>query len=367
MNRRLVVDDGRTARELLLVGTMVVGRDPECEISHRDPRLSRRHAEFSIGEHGVLVRDLESRNGIRVNGRVVKEALLQPGDLVQIAQLSVRFVEDDAETPPVRRSGATALPSSLAVAASTEDDRTRIAASGAFSAALAHVAVAAAVPPRAARQVDDDRTRVAAPGAGSAETDPAYLAGAAARTPAYETGAAARTPAYGTGAAARTPAYGTGAAARAPAYGSGAASPDPAYGSGAASRTPAHGTGAAGRTPAHMGARGTVPDLAEVVIRDPLPTEWPSGRDADNVGTLARVPWGRRVLLQGLMLALVVFLMATVPLLIWQRQTFGVDAARSLAVLVPPLLASGAAGILVAALIARTAARAVQSARNPRR
>ena len=103
MNRRLVVDDGRTARELLLVGTMVVGRDPECEISHRDPRLSRRHAEFSIGEHGVLVRDLESRNGIRVNGRVVKEALLQPGDLVQIAQLSVRFVEEcEAEVASLR-------------------------------------------------------------------------------------------------------------------------------------------------------------------------------------------------------------------------------------------------------------------------
>ena len=310
MNRRLVVDDGRTARELLLVGTMVVGRDPECEISHRDPRLSRRHAEFSIGEHGVLVRDLESRNGIRVNGRVVKEALLQPGDLVQIAQLSVRFVEDDAETAPVRRSGATALPSSLTMAASAEDDRTHIAASGAFSAALAHVAVAAAVAPRPARQADDDRTRVAAPGAGSAEAHPAY---------------------------------------------------------GAAARTPAYGTGAAARTPAHMGSLGAVPDLAEVVIRDPLPVERPYPRDTDGVGALARVAWGRRVLMQGLMLALVVFLMATVPLLVWQRQMFGVDSARSLAVLVPPLLASGAAGILVAALIARTAARAVQSERDPRR
>jgi hypothetical protein len=109
-----------------------------------------------------------------------------------------------------------------------------------------------------------------------------------------------------------------------------------------------------------------VPDLADVVIRDPR-VERPSSPDVDGVGALARVAWGRRVLMQGLMLAVVVFLMATVPLLVWQRQTFGVDAARSLAVLVPPLLASGAAGILVAALIARTAARAVQSARDLRR
>jgi hypothetical protein len=80
--------------------------------------------------------------------------------------------------------------------------------------------------------------------------------------------------------------------------------------------------------------------------------------------SLLKVAWGRRVLLQGLLLALVVFLMSTIPLLVWQMQTFGATAARSLFVLAPSLLAAVAAGILVAALIARTAAGSGRSDRH---
>ena len=40
--RKLVVSDGRTERELLLVGTIVVGRDPSCQLNDLDPLLSRR-------------------------------------------------------------------------------------------------------------------------------------------------------------------------------------------------------------------------------------------------------------------------------------------------------------------------------------
>jgi hypothetical protein len=60
------------------------------------------------------------------------------------------------------------------------------------------------------------------------------------------------------------------------------------------------------------------------------------------------------------MLAIVVFLVSTVPLLVWQSQQFGVTAAQSLIALAPPLLASGAAGVLVASLIARTTARGLE-------
>ena len=91
MSRTLQVDDGRIQREVILVGTMLVGRDPECEISHADPRLSRRHAEFRVTAEGVRLRDLGSRNGTHVNGRIVEEVVLTPGDVVQIAHLTIRF------------------------------------------------------------------------------------------------------------------------------------------------------------------------------------------------------------------------------------------------------------------------------------
>jgi pSer/pThr/pTyr-binding forkhead associated (FHA) protein len=92
--RKLLVSDGRTERELLLVGTIVVGRDPSCQLNDLDPLLSRRHAEFVPTSKGVTVRDLKSRNGILVNGDKVPEHALKPGDVIQLGHLHVRYVEE---------------------------------------------------------------------------------------------------------------------------------------------------------------------------------------------------------------------------------------------------------------------------------
>ena len=75
MSRKLVLDDGRAERELVVRDKLTVGRDPSCDVSDADPRLSRRHAEFQLTPKGIVVRDLDSRNGIRVNGRAVQETL----------------------------------------------------------------------------------------------------------------------------------------------------------------------------------------------------------------------------------------------------------------------------------------------------
>lgn len=92
--RKLLVTDGRSEREVLLVGTIVVGRDPSCQLNDLDPLLSRRHAEFVPTAKGVTVRDLKSRNGILVNGDKVPERVLKPGDVVQLGHLHVRYVEE---------------------------------------------------------------------------------------------------------------------------------------------------------------------------------------------------------------------------------------------------------------------------------
>ena len=92
--RKLLVSDGRSEREVLLVGTIVVGRDTSCQLNDLDPLLSRRHAEFVPTAKGVTVRDLKSRNGILVNGDKVPERVLKPGDVVQLGHLHVRYVEE---------------------------------------------------------------------------------------------------------------------------------------------------------------------------------------------------------------------------------------------------------------------------------
>jgi hypothetical protein len=152
VSRHLVLDDGRSQRELLLRERLTVGRDPACDVSDSDPRLSRRHAEFSLTALGLHVKDLESRNGVRVNGRFVKDALLSPGDLVEIGHLRLRFV-DDAD--PAGQAQGTVSPrpvDQIQVKDGIEDDRTRVIAAPPMSTLVSGVV---SLPPAAAVAMTD--------------------------------------------------------------------------------------------------------------------------------------------------------------------------------------------------------------------
>src|SRR5215213_5232004 len=94
MRKKLIVSDGTRDRELQLVGRIVVGRDPSCDVSHDDSLLSRRHAEFVTAGDDVTVKDLGSRNGVFVNGARAAEQRLAAGDVVQIGPLRARYVLD---------------------------------------------------------------------------------------------------------------------------------------------------------------------------------------------------------------------------------------------------------------------------------
>lgn len=108
MTRKLIIYDGRNEREVALVGTLIVGRDPSCHISDLDPLLSRRHAEFVSTAKGVTLRDLGSRNGMLVNGDKVSERRLVAGDVVQLGHLQFRFIEDHTVLSPDEHSRANA-------------------------------------------------------------------------------------------------------------------------------------------------------------------------------------------------------------------------------------------------------------------
>ncbi len=149
MSRTLILEDGHTRRQLLLTGTLTVGRDPACDINHGDPRLSRRHAELRLTPEGIVVADLHSRNGVWVNGKPVGEALIQPGDVIQIAHLTFRF--DDDQQPSAQEPDRPAEAENTAAPSSGPDDeRTRMIP-----------------PPQGSRsevrikpEVEDDRTRL---------------------------------------------------------------------------------------------------------------------------------------------------------------------------------------------------------------
>lgn len=53
-------------------GRHVLGRgsDASVQLDHED--VSRRHAELEVSPEGVLVRDLESKNGVRIDGQSIR-------------------------------------------------------------------------------------------------------------------------------------------------------------------------------------------------------------------------------------------------------------------------------------------------------
>ena len=62
------------------------GRNPEAGIFLDDVTVSRHHAQFSIEDGRLVVRDLGSTNGTYVNGERCDEAVLGPGDQVFIGR-----------------------------------------------------------------------------------------------------------------------------------------------------------------------------------------------------------------------------------------------------------------------------------------
>jgi hypothetical protein len=69
----------------------VVGRAPDCAISIADPSLSRRHFEIASEGDAWRIQDLDSRNGIAVNGKVVQRAAVRPGDEIRAGDLICRL------------------------------------------------------------------------------------------------------------------------------------------------------------------------------------------------------------------------------------------------------------------------------------
>ena len=70
---------------------VVIGRLPECAVVLGDPNVSRRHAELRRVGDSVVVTDLGSTNGTRVNGVTVREQHLASGDEISVGSTTLVF------------------------------------------------------------------------------------------------------------------------------------------------------------------------------------------------------------------------------------------------------------------------------------
>jgi pSer/pThr/pTyr-binding forkhead associated (FHA) protein len=89
------MDDGLGGGSDIPVGRtpVIVGRHPRCDARLDSIRVSRIHCCLAEDDVEVLVRDLGSANGIRINGRRVELGRLRLGDELSIAHLRYRVEE----------------------------------------------------------------------------------------------------------------------------------------------------------------------------------------------------------------------------------------------------------------------------------
>src|SRR4051812_29869710 len=83
---------GTTSRAELTGQQVIIGRAPECGLRLEGGTVSRQHAEVFRDPFGRWwVRDLGSRNGVKVNGERVTERVLQPGSSFMLGQYRLTF------------------------------------------------------------------------------------------------------------------------------------------------------------------------------------------------------------------------------------------------------------------------------------
>ena len=73
---------------------VVVGRSKDSDIQIPDPNISRRHAEIRQEGATYWIVDLDSTNGLEVNGRRLKRAKLADGDRITIGSTEIKFVRE---------------------------------------------------------------------------------------------------------------------------------------------------------------------------------------------------------------------------------------------------------------------------------
>jgi pSer/pThr/pTyr-binding forkhead associated (FHA) protein len=90
--------EGKAVSELHLVpGRKVIGRTPDNDLQIDSKFISRHHCQLVTGSDNLtVIEDLNSTNGLVIRGKRVRRQTLRDGDLVEVGQHQLLYVDDQA-------------------------------------------------------------------------------------------------------------------------------------------------------------------------------------------------------------------------------------------------------------------------------
>jgi hypothetical protein len=96
MPQLIVSVEGVEIKQLRLrEGRTTLGRSPESDIVLENMVVSGHHCEFELGGQAeVYLEDLSSTNGTYIGGKLVKRQRLDDGDVIEIGNFRIQFLED---------------------------------------------------------------------------------------------------------------------------------------------------------------------------------------------------------------------------------------------------------------------------------
>lgn len=94
---KLLVQESSGVREFELVDNEVhIGRELDNTLRLADPSISRHHCLIRRTTTGFEVQDLQSSNGVLLNGSRVQTAPIRDGDRITLGQMQLTFMDPDA-------------------------------------------------------------------------------------------------------------------------------------------------------------------------------------------------------------------------------------------------------------------------------
>ena len=87
----IVTENGKLVRKVTLSERTLIGRSRMNDLCLENAYLSRHHAAIVRGDSGYFLKDLNSVNGVLLNGEMVEYAPVNDGDVLRIGPYRIKL------------------------------------------------------------------------------------------------------------------------------------------------------------------------------------------------------------------------------------------------------------------------------------